>query len=134
MKVWERMPERQPLNALQSFCRCEERHISCIFYNTKPASILASDGEISDTAQLDYAQPASPALKMPCEELADAIDLIIVPAVREGGEFNPQFFEPGGAFGQPDMAGLDAGGLGMQPGDLVVLRQERGGVRDAVRF
>lgn len=67
------------------------------------------------------------------EELRNAIDLIVVTAVRESQELPEEVVEPRGVPGQGDMAGLNTRTLGLHAGRLVALRRNPDRVRKADR-
>ena len=50
----------------------------------------------SNTPKSDYRQLPAFALKVPGEELAYAVDLIIVTPLRKAGELDPQILQPRG--------------------------------------
>ena len=52
--------------------------------------------------------------------------------MRKAGYLGPKILKPRRPLGQPNMTSLDAGGLRMEPRDLVILWQERGWIGGAV--
>ena len=69
---------------------------------------------------------------MPAQKLTDRVDLVIVTAMREARDLGPKILKPRRPLGQPHMPSLDAGGLRMEPRDLVVPWHERGWIGDAM--
>lgn len=70
--------------------------------------------------QLDQLNPLTHPRKMPAQKLTDRIHLVIVTAMRKARDLSPKILKPRRPLRQPNMASLDAGGLRMQPRDLVI--------------
>ncbi len=82
--------------------------------------------------QLDQLNRLTHPRKMLRKKLADRVHLVIVTAMRKARDLGPKILKPRRPLGQPNMTSLDTGGLRMEPRDLVILWQERVGIRRAM--
>lgn len=82
--------------------------------------------------QLNQLNPLTHPRKMPRKKLADGVDLVIVTTVWKARDLGPKILKPRRPLGQPYMTSFDAGGLRMEPRDLVIPWQERGWIGDAM--
>jgi hypothetical protein len=82
--------------------------------------------------QLDQLNPLTHPRKVPAQKLTDRVDLVIVTAMRKAGNLGPKILKPRRPLRKPHMPSLDAGGLRMQTGDLVIPWQKRSWIRRAM--
>src|SRR3984893_16548141 len=67
----------------------------------------------------------------PIEKLRNAVDLIVVSPFRKPQHLMQECGEPGRLFGQIDLAGFEAGALGLHAHELITLRSDTDGHRHA---